>query len=251
MKMRLALFVLLMLAMTAAADDQVARIQQQLKEQGFYYGEITGEKNADTTAAIRRFQIRNGLQITGELNEETTKALAAGQSSAANRPVTAVPRPPVTQSPSPLPRPDNSDLRDDRADRYTAEAPSLPNEQVQPRQGRPPTAYPGRVVPGDDGNFGRTPYENAPPEVRQDVIARAERKLAKRDLYRGAIDGTFNSDLEFSLQAYQARIGLPTTGRLDLQTLAALELLPGANQPVFVPHRGSPQAPIRGEWVRP
>jgi peptidoglycan hydrolase-like protein with peptidoglycan-binding domain len=38
-------------------------VQQALKDQGFYYGDVNGEKTADTTAALRRYQIRNGLQI--------------------------------------------------------------------------------------------------------------------------------------------------------------------------------------------
>ncbi len=50
------------------ADQAIESIQQKLKDQGFYYGEINGKKDADTTAAIRRYQIRNGLQITGEIN---------------------------------------------------------------------------------------------------------------------------------------------------------------------------------------
>ena len=57
------------------ADDAVASAQQALKDQGFYYGEITGRKDADTIGAIRRYQIRNGLKITGELNAETQRSL--------------------------------------------------------------------------------------------------------------------------------------------------------------------------------
>ncbi|HEX8678501.1 MAG TPA: peptidoglycan-binding domain-containing protein, partial [Chthoniobacterales bacterium] len=63
------------LVSSARADALITSVQQKLKEQGFYYGEITGQKDADTTAAIRRFQIRNGLQITGELSAETQKSL--------------------------------------------------------------------------------------------------------------------------------------------------------------------------------
>ena len=57
------------------ADQNIESVQRALKDQGFYYGEITGEKNTDTTAAIRRYQIRNGLQVTGELNDETLRSL--------------------------------------------------------------------------------------------------------------------------------------------------------------------------------
>ena len=65
------------LAQLALADSTVQQAQEELKAQGYYFGQIDGDKNADTIAAIRRFQIRNGLQVTGELNEETLRALHA------------------------------------------------------------------------------------------------------------------------------------------------------------------------------
>jgi peptidoglycan hydrolase-like protein with peptidoglycan-binding domain len=69
------------------ADQTIRSLQQTLKEQGFYYGTVTGEKSAETTAAIRRYQIRNGLQVTGEINEETLRSLNSHSNSvAATRP---------------------------------------------------------------------------------------------------------------------------------------------------------------------
>jgi len=56
-----------------------------------------------------------------------------------------------------------------------------------------------------------------------------------------------------SLRAYQARTRLPITGRLDLETLAALRLLPRPREPVYDPSRKRmrppPEPPVRGEWV--
>ena len=115
----------------------------------------------------------------------------------------------------------------------------------------------GVVVPSPNGLFAATPYESAPPEVQRKVIADAQKRLARRGLFKNEIDGSYGPALEFSLRAYQARVGLPSTGRLDLETLAALELLPGAHMPVYpMPRRGlreRPEAepPVRGEWIRP
>ena len=82
------------------------------------------------------------------------------------------------------------------------------------------------------------------------MILSAQNILARRGLYRGAFDGNAGPDLEFSLRAYQARVRLPVTGRLDLETLAALELLPGANAPVYLPRRRPlREEPVRGEWI--
>ena len=231
-------------AISAFADQAIADVQRALKEQGFYYGEITGQKDADTTAAIRRYQIRNGLQITGELNDETLKSIR----SAANNPTQA--QPPVARNdvPSaPTAPPDTSDLRVN---------PSTPDRGTNPVPGQPfePGANPNpaRPVPSGDGALAGTPYETAPVPVQRRVIADAQRILARKGLFKDQVDGTYGPNFEFSLRAYQSRIGLPTSGRLDLETLAALQLLPGAHMPVYAPRRppGVPP-PVRGEWIRP
>ena len=57
------------------ADPKIAAVQQALKSQVLYLGEVTGEIDNATAAAITRFQARRGLEVTGELNEETMQAL--------------------------------------------------------------------------------------------------------------------------------------------------------------------------------
>ena len=227
-------------AISAFGDQAVADVQRALKQQGFYYGEITGQKDADTTAAIRRFQIRNGLQITGELNDETLRSI---KSAANNVPQTAPPvaRNDATAVPS---GPDTSDLRADS---------EPPDRGVNPLQVQPvePGANPNvaRPVPSVQSMFAGTPYETVPIGVQRRVIADAQRILARRGLFKDQVDGNYGPNLEFSLRAYQSRVGLQPTGRLDLETLAALQLLPGAHAPVFTPRRPLPA--VRGEWVHP
>jgi len=74
-------FVLLLFAITCSliasvlADDNVRAVQTKLKEDGFYFGEADGALSSDLSAALTRYQIRNGLQITGQLDEGTSKAL--------------------------------------------------------------------------------------------------------------------------------------------------------------------------------
>src|SRR5438105_14186077 len=64
------------------ADQTVQSVQQALKDQGFYYGNVTGDKSAETTSAIRRYQIRNGLQVTGDTDPETLRSLNVNSNSA-------------------------------------------------------------------------------------------------------------------------------------------------------------------------
>ena len=65
------------------ADDLTRAIQQRLKDQGFYYGEVNGQGGDETSAAIRRYQIRHGLKVTGQLNDETLHSLGMSRNSAA------------------------------------------------------------------------------------------------------------------------------------------------------------------------
>ncbi|HJT46426.1 MAG TPA: peptidoglycan-binding domain-containing protein [Chthoniobacterales bacterium] len=245
MKFRTAMLVLLLPVGALFADPMVESVQQALKDEGFYYGDITGNKDSDTTAAIRRYQIRNGLQITGDLNDETLKALGVN-SSGGRAVVKASPTipPDTAESKAPLksepePEQDQEPTNPMIGQRF----PRAPQQNPQPDE--------GGVVPVSPGeNFARTPYESAPPQVQRKVIASAQNVLTQRGLYHGATEGEMTPDFEFSLRAYQARVKLPVTGRLDLETLAALELLPGGNRPVYLPRRRPGERPVRGEWIR-
>ena len=260
MRFWIATSVLLLSVAPLRADDKVADVQQILKDQGFYYGAINGQKDTDTSAAIRRYQIRNGLQITGDLNDETLKSLHSAPAATPAPVAPSTPNRAIVQATPPPAPPDTSDLRDDSVREPDAPAPTnrfmVPDDNN--RQPQQPPIYNGRIVPAPaaNGNFVGTPFETAPPDMQRDVIAQAQKKLAKRDLFKGEIDGVFSPDLEFSLRAYQSRVGLTRTGRLDSQTLAALELLPGAHEPIYAPRRPmrlppGVEPPVRGEWVRP
>lgn len=253
-KVGVVVFIFVCCALPLRADQQIAQIQQALKEQGFYYGEINGEKNADTTAAIRRFQIRSGLQVTGDLNDETTKALRSVPIAATPPPLTAATTPPAIAN-TPQPREQTTEETEPTAPAppqqpYAAPPQAEPAYPKYPSTGPALPAVPnGRPPPA--GIFSYTPYEAAPPEVQRDVLVSAQRALARRGFYHGPADGVYGSAMEFSLRAYQARVRLPVTGRLDLETLAALELLPGAHAPVYRPRQRRVVPRVRGEWIRP
>jgi peptidoglycan hydrolase-like protein with peptidoglycan-binding domain len=213
----------------AQGDGSIASVQQSLKDQGFYYGEITGKKDADTTAAIRRYQIRNGLQITGDLNAETRKSLGLRGGAATEPAVRATPPPrqPARQPTPPPAPPDTSDLRDDTA---LDEEPAAGEEDGYATPTRPPTGYapgPRELSPDMSGIFDGTPFEVAPPDVQRRVIAGAQTVLMRLGYYRSGIDGIYGPNMAFALRAYQSRHELEPNGQLDLETLGSLGLLPG------------------------
>ena len=245
MKIRLAALIFIGSTMLMRADQLVESVQQALKDQGFYYGEINGERNANLTAAVRRYQIRNGLQVSGELNSETLQSLGIN-SSAAARPATKPASPGPAESAAP------------GGQSYNETANASPAPPIQPFGNAPPDQqlYPSNpVTPGasPSGVLAGTPFEAAPAGVQRNVILSAQIALARRGLYHEEINGVFGSSMGFSLRAYQARARLPVTGRLDLETLAALRLLPRPREPFYDPSRRRmrPPAgpPVRGEWV--
>ena len=73
----LAVAISLSLAGLVRADDNVREVQTKLSDEGFYFGKIDGAYSSDLSAALSRYQIRNGLPITGQLDAETSKALGA------------------------------------------------------------------------------------------------------------------------------------------------------------------------------
>jgi peptidoglycan hydrolase-like protein with peptidoglycan-binding domain len=225
------------LAQFALADTTIQQAQAELKEQGFYFGEVNGDKNADTVTAIRRFQIRSGLQVTGELNEETVRALHAALSSSSSK-TASVPKQKMDEDPG-----------------DTARQPAAP---AYPQTSIPPASQIYRAQPAPSASavsvFRNTPYELAPPLLQQEVIIAAQRLLRRRGFYTGANDGVFGQNFEFSVRAFQSRLGIQPSGRLDMDTLAALGLLPGQHgrTPMEMPRRrGAPldEAPVRGEWI--
>lgn len=217
----------------AQGDGSIGSAQQVLKDQGFYYGEITGRKDADTTAAIRRYQIRNGLQITGELNAETQKSLGVKLAPAATPRATTAPRttPPAAATPAPRRAPpDTSDLRDDAP--LEDETPRTEEGAFgPPRDGSGYAPGPRGLVPETSGIFDGTPFEVAPPDVQRRVIVGAQALLSRQGYYRSGIDGVYGPGTQFAVRAYQSRLGLIPSGRLDMETLASLGLLPGQRVP--------------------
>jgi peptidoglycan hydrolase-like protein with peptidoglycan-binding domain len=244
MKIATAAVIFLESMMLMRADQLVQSVQQALKDEGFYYGEVNGDMNVNLTAAIRRYQIRNGLQVTGELNDETLQSLGIKSSGSPRLTTKAA-------SPTPAPGAVPSEPPPDASKTASPAPPVQPfsngpqGQQVFPSTPAEPASSPGTV-------FADTPFARAPPVVQRNMIVSAQIALARYGLYREPIDGIYGPAMELSVRAYQAQTRLPVTGRLDLETLASLRLLPGPRQPFYNPYRHRmrppPGPPIRGQW---
>jgi peptidoglycan hydrolase-like protein with peptidoglycan-binding domain len=198
MKRPLLCFVVTLYAVSLVRADQTIRsLQQTLKNQGFYYGAVTGDKSSETTAAIRRYQIRNGLQVTGELNEETLRSVNSNSVASASRPASK----PAAIQPNSVPPDANARLS------QSSPPPSF-SQPSRPLETNPP--------------FSASFYQAAPLRVNRRIVAGAQYQLISRGYYRGRVDGEYGSQTAFAVRAFQSSAGLPPTGRLDMQTLDAL-----------------------------
>jgi peptidoglycan hydrolase-like protein with peptidoglycan-binding domain len=194
------LVVVLSLLGSVRADETIQSVQQALTDQGFYHGNVTGEKSAETTAAVRRYQIRNGLQVTGELNSETLRSLNVSSSSASSRQVTSA---------SSVTQPTGSG----RDDRSRASLDSSPRSFGKPEQ----RAEVNRAL-------SDMPYELAPAEMHVRIVAEVQRQLGSRGYYRGGINGRYGRRTAFAVRSFQLHSGISPTGQLDTRTLDTLGL---------------------------
>jgi peptidoglycan hydrolase-like protein with peptidoglycan-binding domain len=237
----------LALPLVAGAAERIRDVQTELKTQGFYYGDLNGENTSETVAAIRRYQIRNGLEVTGTLTKETLDALGIG-GAAPREPAPA----PTTPKPRPRAAPRSEPVESADKDFLRREETVRPAPQPAP----PPTNYdPSVVAPPAPLNppsadfpvlFANTPYATAPREVQESTLRRAQAALSSRGFYREVIDGLPGPATEEALLSYQRSLRLPLTGRLDLETLSNLRLLPGRPP---IPVRGTVRMPSNGPRV--
>lgn len=255
------LFPVIFLSLTALGfgDELVKNAQTELKDQGFYYGEVTGVNSPETVAAVKRYQIRNGLEVTGTLSNETVNALGLGSdapAAASDKPAPTLkvpekkaqpvePRtPPAGQKSPPVNlrrNPTEQDTDREFLKKQSPNQPPPPDEDFGP--GTPPAATGGS---GYAQIFARTPYASAPLEVQQSTLRNAQKFLRGLGFYREAVTGQPGPATEEAVLGYQRFIRLPLTGRLDIETLAAMRLLPGRGGAPVRPSRGQP---LRGVLV--
>jgi peptidoglycan hydrolase-like protein with peptidoglycan-binding domain len=201
MKRGIAYFVVALLVVSSVrADQTIQSVQQALKDQGFYYGNVTGDKSAETTAAIRRYQIRNGLQVTGEIDSETLRSLKPNSGSPSHY---------TSKYAATQPR-----------DPRSAESPRL-----EPNPSPPSFGEPDRWVEMNRSFVGR-PFEWSQSSPSRRMVAEAQRQLMSRGYYRGSIDGRYGPRTAFALQTFQSSAGIPPTAHFDTTTLDALGLPP-------------------------
>lgn len=264
---------LLALALLAApplrADEPTRALQNELKAQGFYYGEVDGVSGPGLAAALKRYQIRNGLEVTGTASAETLNALNVGGGAAPKAEANPSPAAPVGSGDAPpepvAPPKPRVDLRkkqalvesDQRALKEVQEETTIRRTPRDPSIVPPPAdlyrTSPAQINPRYRDVYAGSPFATAPPQLQEQTLRAAQRALQAHGLYEGPIDGLPGPGTQDAIVAYQRDAGLQRTGRLDLETLSAMHLMPGPNSanPALKPFTAPPRNShaIRGIWV--
>jgi peptidoglycan hydrolase-like protein with peptidoglycan-binding domain len=220
------LFVLgcfLALSAAAWADDLTRAVQQRLKDRGFFYGEVDGQSGSETSAAIRRYQIRYGLKVNGELNQETLNSLGLSANNLPPAPA-ATPHIPEPNQPNESARPNATPPATQRH-----RAPSNGDEEYVDPRNYPPygEAQPRSETPNYRVMYAGTLYAGAPGQVQQSVLQAVQNQLTRWGFYHGDIDGQPGPETIEAIRDFQRQRGLWPTGKLDNWTLQALRALPG------------------------
>ncbi len=224
MKKYLPLLLLPFFAVSCLADEQTRQVQSALSEAGFYYGSTDGQMGEETRAALRRFQIRSGLDVSGTMSPETLAALKLKKKE--TRSVAA----------------------EDEA--QVVASTKNPDAFLAPESRRPaPTPVPRSPV---RDSFADTDLAESTSQDQSVNLLNAQRQLLKLGYYKSAPNGLPGSEMETALLRFQHAMHLRLTGTLDADTREALFDTP---PPVPTkPFRASKNRPsgtvLRGVWVQ-
>lgn len=73
--LRLLITVAVFSAVASFATEQTRQLQEELRKRHLYYSDIDGLFNSELSAALRRYQARQGFYATGAPDEETLRSL--------------------------------------------------------------------------------------------------------------------------------------------------------------------------------
>jgi len=213
------IFVLLLGAASVQADDQTTRVQQALTQEGFYNGTVDGKLGEETRAALRRYQIRNGLDVSGGISPETLSSLKIKPS------------------------------RDAVAARVVER--EIVAEKPRVESVKPVREITSARSPVSDF-FAESELANKPARVQSQTLVEAQSQLLRLGYYRSAPDGLPGPETEMALLKFQHANGLRKTGRLDPDTVEALYDAPRpvAAKPFRSPGKRPAGQVYRGVWVR-
>ncbi|MEO7933723.1 MAG: peptidoglycan-binding domain-containing protein [Chthoniobacterales bacterium] len=224
MKKYLPLLLLPFFSVSCLADEQTRQVQAALSEAGFYYGTADGQMGEETRAALRRFQIRNGLDVSGSMTPETLAALKLKKKET------------------------RSVASEDEA--QVAATAKNPDAFLAPQSRRPAPTPPPRSPVRE--SFADTDLAESTSRDQSATLLNAQRKLLQLGYYKSAPNGLSGPETETALLRFQHAMHLRLTGTLDSDTREALFDTPPPvpTKPFRASKNRPPGTVLRGVWVQ-
>lgn len=192
MRASLTFSLIFLLIGTLVADEQVRRVQEELRKRNLYFGDIDGQKSKETSGAIRRYQERKGFVATGELDADTVRSLQLAPSDTAST-ISAAPWPDVPVLKSDAAREiAESDRKLLETITNPAEPPPAvaePPAAVQPPAPQPPVPQPQAAQP--------PPPQPAPPTDADGERITERAKTFVRDYLQAAETNKLDAEMSF------------------------------------------------------
>ncbi|PYL92330.1 MAG: hypothetical protein DMF14_04365 [Verrucomicrobia bacterium] len=132
----------------AQTNDNLVRVQNRLKAEGFFFGDPTGVLDAQTRTALALYQIDHHLTVTGQLDAPTARALDASPQTPMFTPTprqspTPTGTPSATATPTPRPTPTATPTATPIATPTSTPTPTpTPSPKPSPTPTATPTATP-------------------------------------------------------------------------------------------------------------
>lgn len=192
---RLTSLIVLLSCAFASADEQVRRVQEELRKRNLYFADIDGQLSKETQGAVRRYQQRKGFAVSGEIDADTLRSLDL-----------APPGPPPREEVLP----DMPILKSDAA-RELAESDKKMLEAIEAGGPLPPI---GEAPPSLDEGSDQ-PDEPAPvPPPAAPMVARAE------SFVRSYLDACETNQLPSELAFYADRVNYFDHGEVTRDFIA-------------------------------
>ena len=245
--------------------EDARKLQESLKEQGFYEGKIDGIIGPITEEALTKFQESKGFAATGKLDAQTASALGIEESDV--QPVSGKETPeatPMTNSGSETTPDTGLDKSGTDDSVHTQSGDDKPMQDVETKTGddadkgmssdadpmdsdlgkdkepvsgtedeKDTTTSPtGGVVGQDDPNVVNDsdiePQAGTSETFDKKTIKQVEQALKDKKFFKGKVDGVLDENTTNAIRRFQTDKGIVVTGQLDTATLDALGVKTGA-----------------------
>lgn len=231
---------------SGTSGSEVRKLQQRLKDLGFYSGKVDGDFGAGTEQAVKAFQRASGLKADGQAGERTLAALNAPNAVR----ITATPRVTATPRPTNTPRTNlylSLNTKSDHVKTLQARLIALGYlSGVTGKVFNGPTEYAVKAFQQraglvQDGTAGpdtlKAIYAAGAPKARQlaattgeslyegekgEGVRAMQRRLKELGYLKGSVDGSYGAATANAVRSFQSANGLKADGAAGTATLNKL-----------------------------